>query len=232
MNRHNETAHNLKKLINMFFKILNNFLMHYDVEYSNKSFKSLSGNKYPLILDMGCGDGKKALAFRNACSEIVGLDVSTEDVRKAKKRGIETILGDAHFLPFKNYSFDAITCFHTIEHLRNYVQAIGEIYRVLKMKGFLLLVTPNRVRITSALASALYAHIQKCYSDIKYPTNPNHVFEFEDKHLEYLFERSHFIKYRIIPLFIGFKVASLYCEIRLPKILERYCDQWMVLAIK
>lgn len=45
------------------------------------------------------------------------------------------VVGDAHFLPFKNNSFDSVVSFNTFEHLYNPELAANEIFRVLKPKG-------------------------------------------------------------------------------------------------
>lgn len=51
------------------------------------------------------------------------------------------IVGDAHHLPFADGAFDAVVTFNTFEHLHTPTLAAGEIYRVLKPGGRLILQT-------------------------------------------------------------------------------------------
>lgn len=50
-------------------------------------------------------------------------------------------VGDAHKLPFGDASFNYILCTEVLEHLHTPQQAIGEMYRVLKPGGSLILTT-------------------------------------------------------------------------------------------
>jgi SAM-dependent methyltransferase len=52
------------------------------------------------------------------------------------------VVGDAHFLPYADNSVDAISCEAVIEHLYNPIQAIKEIYRVLKPNKKAFICTP------------------------------------------------------------------------------------------
>lgn len=51
------------------------------------------------------------------------------------------VVGDAHHLPFADEAFDAVITFNTFEHLREPKRAAGEIHRVLKAGGKLILHT-------------------------------------------------------------------------------------------
>jgi ubiquinone/menaquinone biosynthesis C-methylase UbiE len=212
-----------------FSKVLKRFIKHYDNEYVIQIFSRLSTNLHPLTLDIGCGEGETISNFRSQASDVFGLDISVKNARKARERDVNIVVGDAHFLPFVNSAFDAVICIHVIEHLRSSSKALSEMHRILKAKGFLLLATPNRKRIASVLLSPFIRLVKGNVTN--YPLNPNHIFEFTDKDLALLLKRS-FVNYCIIPSFIGFKIASLNWEIKLPKILKSYCDRLIALAIK
>ncbi len=49
---------------------------------------------------------------------------------------------DATDIPFADGTFDLLICNHVLEHIPDYLQAMKEIYRVLKPKGFAILQTP------------------------------------------------------------------------------------------
>ncbi len=82
-----------------------------------------------LSLDIGCGPR----AIGN-----VTLDISREFK--------PTVIGDAHFLPFTNESFDVTLSSHVIEHLEEPLQALNEIMRVTKKKIILRFPTEEAER--------------------------------------------------------------------------------------
>lgn len=49
---------------------------------------------------------------------------------------------DIHQMPFADNHFDVVLCNHVLEHVSNDIQALREIYRVLKPKGWAILQSP------------------------------------------------------------------------------------------
>ncbi len=49
---------------------------------------------------------------------------------------------DIHAIPFQENTFDAVLCNHVLEHVRDDIQAMREIQRVLKPNGFAILQVP------------------------------------------------------------------------------------------
>ena len=49
---------------------------------------------------------------------------------------------DATNIPYANDTFDLVICNHVLEHISNYLDAINEIYRVLKPNGTAIIQTP------------------------------------------------------------------------------------------
>ncbi|MBA7714207.1 Ubiquinone biosynthesis O-methyltransferase [subsurface metagenome] len=76
--------------------------------------------------------------------KVVGLDVETEALVKAKARGIETYCTDLNdSLPFAEENFDVIHANQVIEHLSNTDLFIKEIHRILRPRGYAVIATPN-----------------------------------------------------------------------------------------
>ncbi len=83
-------------------------------------------------------------------AEVYGLDISypivkdTQDLfrRSSLKCGI--IVSDLRQIAFDDESFDYIYSMGTIEHFKEYRQALGEIYRVLKKGGRAIIGVPNK----------------------------------------------------------------------------------------
>jgi ubiquinone/menaquinone biosynthesis C-methylase UbiE len=208
--------------------MLNRFVKHYNEELSYQIFGDFSKNNKPLTLEVGCGDGRKTALFSKLASNIIGLDISAEKLEEARQKGLDVILADGHFLPFADNCFGAIITSHNIEHLTRPLQASQEMYRTLKDNSFVLLITPNRGRIHTRIGLGLLS--MRTRSNDRYPLNPLHVFEYDEKNLLYIIRN--FSKVQIIPLFIGFKFAGSNIELKLPSIFKRYCDQWIAIAIK
>lgn len=95
-------------------------------------------NKDKIVLDLGVGGGEKALLLAPLCKELVGVDNSEEMIIKAKQNLKQTsndncrfIIANVNSLPFKEKSFDIITCRHAPIDVK-------EVHRVLKKEGIFI----------------------------------------------------------------------------------------------
>lgn len=102
----------------------------------------LSGHS---VLDVGCGDGQHYGKFlASIVKSHIGLDVSSTALRSASQFGIKPCLWPGHeSMPFKDESFDAAICIEVLEHLHNPEAVVGEMYRVLKPRGKVIVSVPN-----------------------------------------------------------------------------------------
>jgi SAM-dependent methyltransferase len=91
------------------------------------------------ILDVACGTG-----YGTAMLGAVGVDVSLEALRYAKRHPARYVAADAARLPFGKGGFDAVVSFETIEHVADPERFVAECARVLKPGGQFLVSTPNR----------------------------------------------------------------------------------------
>lgn len=99
---------------------------------------------FPRILEVGGGQGGlTALLYPR--SQIVNLDCNPDYGQAAcnQQPQVQFVCGDATALPFEDDSFEAITMFDVLEHIRDHKRAVAEALRVLKSGGFLLVSTPN-----------------------------------------------------------------------------------------
>lgn len=91
------------------------------------------------VLDAGCGSGRDAGYFASCGHRVVGLDVSSVAIARARDRyplsDIQFEVGRIERLPFQEGSFDAVYCAYTLQDTP-YVEGLGEIARVLKVGGF------------------------------------------------------------------------------------------------
>lgn len=92
-----------------------------------------------LVLDAGAGEATYKRYFI-ARHSYVGVDLAIGD--PTWDYSAIDVIADLHQLPFLQGCFDACINIVTLEHLQNPAQALGEIARVLKPGGRLLLVAP------------------------------------------------------------------------------------------
>lgn len=96
--------------------------------------------KHLKILDAGCGTGLLAKKMQKF-GEVYSVDKSPEAVKFTRKRGIKVIRSGLEALPFKDHSFDLVTCIDVLGHdwIPNDSSALKELYRVLKPGGYLII---------------------------------------------------------------------------------------------
>lgn len=120
------------------------------------------------VLDIGCGDGRFINYLSRAGLESVGIEFSIEALKKAKERNLSVCLADGHFLPFRDETFDIITCIEVLEHIFNYADVLAEMKRVCKKQGKMILVVPNFMRLVNR-----YLMVVGLYPDM-----PEHIHHF------------------------------------------------------
>lgn len=92
----------------------------------------LLGTANGRLLDVGCGGGSHAAAFAELGWEVTGVDVSEDQLRLARARGVDALLGRAEELPFGEASFDAAVSMWTHTDIDDFPAAAHEVARVLR----------------------------------------------------------------------------------------------------
>ncbi|MEQ9409084.1 MAG: class I SAM-dependent methyltransferase [Fuerstiella sp.] len=121
-------------------------------------------SRFDRILDVGSGAGqiiRHLLRTARPDAEIVGFDLSAEMLRRARERLKSSrpffVAADMMQMPFRDNSFDCITCGYVLEHIPDPLPGLAEFARVLKPGGtVLLLVTED------SLSGLLTSHTWKC----------------------------------------------------------------------
>ena len=93
------------------------------------------------ILDLATGSGDLAVTLREFCpdSSIVGADFCLPMLREARRKGVPNLVtADALHLPFAAATFDALTVAFGLRNMESWPRALGEMARVLKPAGYLL----------------------------------------------------------------------------------------------
>lgn len=102
------------------------------------------------ILEVGSGLGILAncIATRFPGSEVTGIEIAPDQIKKARANFSETpnlifLEGDALSLEFKESSFDVVYCRYVLEHVSDPAVVLSEIFRVLKAGGKLFVQENN-----------------------------------------------------------------------------------------
>ena len=102
------------------FKSLFNFL---DLNYLHSKIK---------LLDIGSGNGSFVEICKENNIDAIGIDGSKQKINFENDK-----------LDFKDETFEVVTLISVIEHIQEPSNILREVYRILKKKGVIVIVTPN-----------------------------------------------------------------------------------------
>ncbi len=96
----------------------------------------------PTILDAGSGTGGILLVF-SKLGETFGIDVSEQAIEFCTKRGLNKVTQcPVEEIAYMDKTFDVIACLDLLEHVSSPVEALGELKRVLKDEGKIIITVP------------------------------------------------------------------------------------------
>ena len=151
---------------------------------------------FETILDVGCSDGYMVKHFKDSGKNGIGINdlLYPTDKLFIHEYGLKVYEMDMHCMDFKNESFDAVWCRHTLEHSFAPLQVLSEIYRILKKDGYLFIVLPPPPE----------------------PAEPydGHWHQIPDYQLKYLLEKSNFNVLNIWTAWFSYKKENDNLEIR------------------
>jgi SAM-dependent methyltransferase len=112
------------------------------------------------VLDVACGPGNFSREFARAVGEeglVVGIDASrtmlargVAELEPAGVANLALILGDATDLPFRDASFDGVSCFAALHLFSDPLAALDQMRRVLRAGGRIAIMTSVRRQLTLA----------------------------------------------------------------------------------
>lgn len=149
-------------------------------EYNRKKtqkqiFSVIPNQKYPLILDVGCGIGQwSVLLALKLEADVIGIDFSSRMVELARRRAAMLKVQNVKFqvmnvenMIFENDFFDLVNCVTVLQHIPKeevWKKAIKEIVRVTKTDGtILVLETAPKKFAGERKCGDCYVHLENEY---------------------------------------------------------------------
>ena len=176
-----------------------------------KILAEFSGTGKPQIFEVGCGTGATNVVL-NEYGNTTSMDVSSEAVKYCKQRGIKNVfVADIVTMNISKYKgkFDVALALDVLEHIQDDVEAMVQVYKLLKPGGYFLITVPAYKFLWSHHDEAL--HHKRRY----------HSLEITQKLRDVGFKitkRSHFVFTLFFPvLFIKVFVGNFFGRTAYPK---------------
>ena len=141
--------------------------------YLTKSFKGIKGK----ALDIGCGRGLFLKRLQGDGWETLGTELSEGAAKYARDvLGVNVMTLEVEKCGFDEGSFDLITMFHSLEHLKSPLSTLHTVSRILKSSGTFIVEVPRFNSFYSRIFAGRWFHL-----DV-----PRHLFHFEDQTIDEL----------------------------------------------
>ncbi|MGA3085905.1 MAG: methyltransferase domain-containing protein [Thermodesulfobacteriota bacterium] len=120
-----------------------------------------------VVLDIACGEGYGSSMLANWAVKVIGVDISVESVKHARKRykkeNLEYMVGSCTDIPLPDASVDIVVSFETIEHHDQHMQMMKEVKRILRPTGILLISSPDKYHYSVKPGYMNPYHIKELY---------------------------------------------------------------------
>jgi 2-polyprenyl-3-methyl-5-hydroxy-6-metoxy-1,4-benzoquinol methylase len=133
------------------------------------------------VLDVGCGRGLFLRMLQERGYQVQGTELSAATAANAYA-GVSVDAGELRVGQYPDASFDLVSIWHVLEHLREPHTALRASHRALRPGGRLLLAVPNFGSVQSRFGGPHWFHLDL----------PRHIFHFSPETLERLLHSQRF----------------------------------------
>jgi len=151
------------------------------------------------LLDLGCGNCRNLLPFKNL--DLYGVDFSSEMLKQAKKfsekHNLKVNLKKANMkkIPFEKEDFNYCLCLNSIHHLnkKDAEKALNEIHRILKKNGQCLISVWNKYTLSKFRNKPpLYLMFKKKETYITWSKHRRYYYLYSHKEFKKLLIKNNF----------------------------------------
>ena len=105
---------------------------------NREEVRELFSEKAKTILDVACGAGPEYFGLQESRPDLkyTGLDITPRLVSYCQSKGINAVLGTANDMVFGDSSFDIVHSRHSLEHMKDFRDALSEFVRVARKNIF------------------------------------------------------------------------------------------------
>jgi 2-polyprenyl-3-methyl-5-hydroxy-6-metoxy-1,4-benzoquinol methylase len=152
------------------------------------------------ILDIGCGTGEFLNFSHNNGFQTTGVEPGNDARKYAIENYSLSVYNEDYIKTIPDSSFDVITMWHVLEHVHDLNDRVGELKRIIKDNGIVLIAVPNH----TSLDASIYKEYWAAY-DL-----PRHLYHFSPDTIVRLFKKHGFKSEKILPMkFDSFYVSML-----------------------
>ena len=129
------------------FRLRNRLLVDGYIERNIGKWINRYSRENDVILDVGCGD-MRLYKYVPRNRYYYALDISMNELflrgeLSNKKTNLYFAFASAIDIPLESDTVDVVTCIEVLEHIVGYMDAVREIWRVIKPNGLFLVSIPN-----------------------------------------------------------------------------------------
>jgi 2-polyprenyl-3-methyl-5-hydroxy-6-metoxy-1,4-benzoquinol methylase len=135
-------------------------------------FELLDRDRRGRVLDVGCGPGMTVQELVKDGFEFYGVDISGEMIGQCERKFGDVLA--AHFsvgriekLEFPNGFFDVVLCVGVVEYVDDDRVAVGEMARVVKPGGIVVVTLPNRASPYRVWQRTVYSGVRRLMRKVK-----------------------------------------------------------------
>jgi SAM-dependent methyltransferase len=150
------------------------------------------------LLDVGCGDGAFALAMRCEGWQVAVTELDVSRLQWLRALGIETFTTE-QFVEGELGCFDAVTCWHVLEHLPGPGAFTAAVARALAPAGSFHVSVPNAASLQAGLFGSRWLHL-----DV-----PRHAWHFTRQTLVRLLGRSGLVPVGFQPMVVEYDLMGV-----------------------
>jgi len=137
------------------------------IEHLHRYAIAMEYVKSKTVLDIACGEGYGSNLLAKDARDVTGVDIDSKTVsdasKKYQKHNLKFVQGKVEEMPVADNSFDVVVSFETLEHSNDHEKIFGEIKRVLKPGGLLIISTPEKKNYSDQPGGQNPYHLQEVY---------------------------------------------------------------------